>query len=100
MNRKSFLKTLFTGLVATKLAIEFGAKAIERLEYREPPKTSKWVMNPAYERATHELEIIGAEGVIKPRNPTGFRKEAVPIRFEHINGELTRIPPYIDLNAS
>jgi hypothetical protein len=33
MNRKSFLKTLFTGLVAAKVALEFGAKVVERPEH-------------------------------------------------------------------
>lgn len=30
MNRKSFLKTLFTGLVATRLAFQLGAAEVDR----------------------------------------------------------------------
>lgn len=30
MNRKSFLKTLFTGLVATRLALQLGASEVDK----------------------------------------------------------------------
>lgn len=98
MNRKSFLKTLFTGLVATRLALQLGASGIKN-DYPKEAQPKKCVINPEYLKAAYEMEVVFSPDVTLLMKPCGSNSplDPFPIRFNaNPDGTFYPVPPFLE----